>query len=178
MAYDGTSFHSVYRWTFNAGKGGFVPASMRPEWHGSRLDTAGVIRLIKKEIAPRMPSHVHLGFEMHYNIEVDEPTAAAVSDALGECQMRLGMITPGAHSHFGYGGICSLDPRERKMASTFGTLTVDLAYGVLRRAWHPKAPPSFILWNGSWGYDIPGPWLSWAPAEIPPTLKSVMMAVP
>ena len=88
MAHHGTSFHSVCRWTFNAGKGGFVPASMRPEWDGSRLDTAGAIRLIKKEIAPRMPGHVQLGFEVHYNTEVDERTAPAVADALGERPRR------------------------------------------------------------------------------------------
>ncbi len=156
MAHDGTSFHSVCRWTFNAGKGGFVPASMRPEWHGSRLDTAGVIRLIKKEIAPRMPSHVRLGFEVHYNTEVDEQTAPAVADALGECQMHLGMITPGAHSHFGYGGIASLDPAERRAAADLGRRTVALAYGPLRPAWHPDPAlaPTLVLWNGSYGYDL------------------------
>jgi xylose isomerase len=25
------SYHSICRWTFNAGKGGFVPGDMRPE---------------------------------------------------------------------------------------------------------------------------------------------------
>ncbi len=28
------SLHSICRWTFNPGKGGFVPADMRPEWAG------------------------------------------------------------------------------------------------------------------------------------------------
>ena len=45
MVHHHTSFHSVCRWTFNAGKGGFVPASIRPEWDGRMLDTAGVVRL-------------------------------------------------------------------------------------------------------------------------------------
>ena len=151
-----TSFHGVCRWTFNAGKGGFVPGSIRPEWDGGKLDTAGVVRLIKKEIAPRMPAHVQLAFEVHYNSEVDERTAAAVADALGESQIYLGMITPGAHSHFGYGGIASLDPQERQSAEDLGRKTVDLAYGPLRKAWHPDPAlaPTLVLWNGSYGYDL------------------------
>ena len=47
-------------------------------------------------------------------------------------------------------------PAERKAADEFGAKTVDLAYGVLKKAWHPDADkaPSLILWNGSFGYDI------------------------
>ena len=45
-------YHSVCRWTFNAGKGGFVPGDIRPGWDGRELDTAGMVELIKKEIAP------------------------------------------------------------------------------------------------------------------------------
>ena len=69
-----------------------------------------------------------------------------MADALGETGMHLAMITPGAHSHFAYGGIASLDPQEtRKAAEELGRRTVDLAYGPLRKAWHPDpalAPPS------------------------------------
>jgi len=43
------SLHSICRWTFNAGKGGFTPADMRPEWNMSTVD---VIQLIKSKIAP------------------------------------------------------------------------------------------------------------------------------
>jgi xylose isomerase len=70
--------------------------------------------------------------------------------------MSLAMVTPGAHSHFGYGGIISLDPAERAAAEELGTKTVDLAYGPLRKAWHkdPAKYPSLILWNGSYGYDL------------------------
>jgi xylose isomerase len=64
------------------------------------------------------------------------------------------MITPGAHSHFAYGGIASLDPNERKAAEDLGTKTVDLAYGTLKKAWHPEKPPALVIWNGSFGYDI------------------------
>lgn len=130
MAHHHTSFHGVCRWTFHAGKGGFVPGSIRPEWDWDKLDTAGVVRLIKKEIAPRMPTHVQLGFEVHYNTEVDERTAAAVADALGESQIYLGMITPGAHSHFGYGGIASLDP---------GPGFLSLFAGESRHPWIPSS---------------------------------------
>src|SRR5512137_2630059 len=136
MAQRPLSLHSVCRWTFNAGKGGFVPGHMRPEWDGSQLDSAGVVRLIKREIVPRLPAHVQLGYEVHYNTEVDERTAPAVADALGEAGIHLAMITPGAHSHFGYGGIASLDDRERHTAGELGRKTVDLAYGPLRAAWH------------------------------------------
>lgn len=156
MTHHHTSFHSVCRWTFHAGKGGFVPGYIRPDWDWRRLDTAGVVRLIKAKIAPALPGHVALGFEVHYNTEVDEKTAAALADTLVECGIPLAMITPGAHSHFGYGGIASLDPRERQEAEALGRQTVDLAYGPLRKAWHPdpSLAPTLVLWNGSYGYDL------------------------
>ncbi len=156
MAEQRTSFHAICRWTFNPGKGGFVPGRIRPEWDRDRLDSAGAVRLIRQAIAPRMPAHVQLGFEVHYDSEVDEGSAAAVADALGESQMYLAMITPGAHSHFGYGGIASLDPSERAAAEDLGRKTVDLAYGPLRTAWHPDPglAPTLVLWNGSYGYDL------------------------
>ena len=149
------SLHSICRWTFNPGKGGFVPADMRPEW-GSKFSTAEMIKLVKKKIAPRLPNNVELGIEMHYDTEVDEKTAAAVADALVDSGLYLAMITPGAHSHYAYGGIASLDPDERKSAEDFGNRTVDLVYGPLKKAWHSDGDkaPSFIIWNGSFGYDI------------------------
>jgi xylose isomerase len=153
---ESNSYHSICRWTFNPGKGGFVPADMRPAWNGSKLTTAGVIGLIKKHIAPRLPDHIRLGFEVHYDAEVDEKTASALVEALADARMHLAMITPGAHSRFAYGGISSLDPKEREAADAFAARTVDLAYGPLRKAWHPEAAlaPSFVIWNGSFGYDL------------------------
>ncbi len=68
--------------------------------------------------------------------------------------MSLAMITPGAHGHFGYGGIASLDENERKAANDLGLKTVDLAYGPLKKAWSADAVPTFVLWNGSYGYDL------------------------
>jgi xylose isomerase len=148
------SLHSICRWTFNAGKGGFVPADERPDWGSDKLSTAGIVRLIKKSIAPRMPSNVVLGFEVHYDAEVDERNIDEVVDAMGDTGLYLAMITPGAHSRCAYGGVCSLDAKERKFADDYGKKTVDLAYGKTRSVWHPDAAPSFVLWNGSYGYDL------------------------
>jgi xylose isomerase len=149
------SLHSICRWTFNPGKGGFVPGDMRPEWGGS-FGTPEMIKLVADKIAPRMPDNVELGIEMHYDAEVDDDNAAAVADALVDNKLHLAMITPGAHCHFAYGGVASLDPQERKAAEELGTKTVDLAYGPLKKAWHPDAAkaPALIIWNGSFGYDI------------------------
>ena len=147
------SLHSICRWTFNPGKGGFVPGDMRPEWGGS-FGTPEMIQLVADEIRPRIPDHVLLGIEMHYDAEVDDANAAAVADALVSNKLYLAMITPGAHAHFGYGGIASLDPKERKAAEELGTKTVDLAYTTLKKAWHPEITPGFVIWNGSFGYDI------------------------
>ena len=151
----GKSLHSICRWTFNPGKGGFVPGNMRPEW-GKGFGTPDMIKLTADKIRPRLPNNIELGIEMHYDSEVDESTATAVADALRSNQLYLAMITPGAHSHFAYGGICSLDPKERKAAEELGTRAVDVAYGPLKKAWHPDADkaPSFVLWNGSYGYDL------------------------
>jgi xylose isomerase len=150
------SMHSICRWTFHAGKGGFVPADMRPDWSGDKIDTVGMIKLVKKRIAPRLPDDIVIGVEMHYDTEFNEKNAAEIADALVDCGFYVAMTTPGAHSHFAYGGIASPDPRERKEAEEFGAKAVDLTYGPLRKAWHPEADkaPSFVLWNGSFGYDL------------------------
>lgn len=150
------SLHAICRWTFSPGKGGFVPANIRPEWSADKLDAVGIIKLIKEKISPRLPDYVQLGFELHYDTEVNEKTAPAVADALVDSKMYLAMITPGAHSHFGYGGIGSLDPKEREAAEILGQKTVDLAYGPLKKAWHSDTAlaPSLVLWNGSYGYDL------------------------
>ena len=149
--------HSICRWTFNAGKGGFVPADARPEW--TDLTTAGFVELVAEKVAPRVPDSVELGVEVHYDGEISEANVDEVAAALKAHNIRLGLITPGAHAHWGYGGISSCDPKERADASAFGNRTVDLAYGVLKDTWHPDAAPTLVLWNGSWGYDVPGPWL-------------------
>jgi len=149
----GKSLHSICRWTFNPGKGGFVPGDQRPEW-GGKFGTPEMINLVKEKIAPRLPGNVELGIEMHYDAEVDDTNAADVADALVDTGLYLAMITPGAHCHYAYGGIASLDPQERKSAEGLGTRTVDLAYGPLKKAWHPEKAPALVIWNGSFGYDV------------------------
>ncbi len=150
------SFHSICRWTFNPGKGGFVPGDIRPDWNSENFDTVKMIQLVKQKIVPRIPENVQLGIELHYDTEVNENSAPAVADALIDTGLYLAMITPGAHSHYAYGGISSLDRNERKTADDFGGRTVDLAYGPLKKTWHPEPEqaPTFVLWNGSFGYDL------------------------
>ena len=150
------SCHSICAWTFNAGKGGFTPGNMRPSWTGDRFDSVEKIRLIQEKIIPRLPDHIVVGFEMHYDNECCEGTADSIAEALLEAGMYVSFVTPGAHGHYGYGGIASLDPKERKAAEAFGKKTVELTYGPLRRAWHPEPDkgPTFALWNGSYGYDL------------------------
>lgn len=153
------TLHSLCRWTFHAGKGGFVPAAMRPAWDTSKLNCVDIINLINTKVRPRIPDTIELGFELHYDTEIDEKTAPEVADALSSSKMYLAMITPGLHSHFGYGGACSLDSAEREMANKISQGTVDLAYGPLKKAWHPEASkaPTLVLWNGSYGYDLATP---------------------
>jgi xylose isomerase len=123
------------------------------------LDVVGVISLINRKIRPRLPQHIELGFELHYDTEIDEKSAPAVADALVDSGMYLAMITPGLHSHFGYGGAASLDPNERELSGAIGQRTIDLAYGPLKKAWHPSPDkaPTLVLWNGSYGYDLATP---------------------
>ncbi len=150
------SLHSICVWTFNPGKGGFTPGDMRPAWGKDKFDTVGVIKLIKEKIAPRLPANVVLGLEAHYDNEYNEKNAADIADALVQSKIYLAMATPGAHGHFGYGGISSMDSDERKRANEFGIKAVELAYGPLKKAWHNDEDkyPTIVLWNGSFGYDV------------------------
>ncbi|MBN2365545.1 MAG: xylose isomerase [Calditrichaeota bacterium] len=150
------SFHSICRWTFNTGQGGFVPANIRPSWAPEKLGSTGVIELIRKKIAPRLPEYIILGYELHYDNEVNEKNAREIASVLVDSNMYLAMITPGAHIHFGYGGLASLDEKERDAANKLGKGTVDLVYGPLGKAWFPDEElyPSLVIWNGSFGYDL------------------------
>lgn len=152
--------HSICRWTFNAGKGGFVPGNIRPEWSAENLPTEAVPGLIAREIRPRLPEHIRLGFEVHYDYEINEENSERVANAMGENNLPLAMITPGAHAKFGYGGIASFDPEERLAAAKWGETTVDLAYGPFRKVWDKEAVPTLVVWNGSWGYDMGTPAIS------------------
>ena len=153
------SFHSLCAWTFNAGNGGFLPANIRPSWAVHRFDTIAKIKLIRDKIIPRLPNNIQIGFEMHYDYEFDEDSSDTIADTLLEAGMCLALSTPGAHIHFGYGGIASLDPNERTAAQEYGQRTVALTCGPLRKAWHPdvEKAPTLVIWNGSFGYDIATP---------------------
>jgi len=150
------SYHSLCRWTFNPGKGGFVPGNIRPAWHPSRFTTIDFVQLVAEEIQPRLPDHVRLGVELHYDMEVDEDNALEVAQALNDTGLHLAMLTPGAHHHFAYGGIASPDEVERQKALAFGERCVDLGYGPLKPAWHTDSSmaPTLVVWNGSFGYDL------------------------
>jgi len=151
-----TSYHSICIWTFNAGKGGFTPPDTRPEWDGRRLSSTGVVALIRDQIKPRLPEHIQLGLEAHYDYEYDEKNAGELADALSDAGLSLAMATPGAHRHFAYGGICSMDPGERAQANDYSIRGLELVYGPLRKAWHtdPGLSPSLVIWNGALGYDL------------------------
>jgi xylose isomerase len=153
---EATSYHSICAWTFNAGHGGFTPGDIRPTWAPDKLPVEALPELVLHEIAPRLPAHVELGLELHYDMEVNERNAEAVASAIGSAGLQLAMLTPGAHAHFAYGGIASLDPQERAAAQSLGERAIELAYGPLRPAWHsdPALAPTLVLWNGSWGYDL------------------------
>jgi xylose isomerase len=161
-------YQSVCRWSFHAGKGGFVPSGIRPALAG--LTPVEFARLVAEKVAPRVPSNTRLGLAVHYDREIDESTAAPFREALLECGLCISMITPGAHYHWGYGGIGSPDPVEREGASRFCRRAMDLLLGPLWEAQDPACPAAFDIWNGSFGYEIPTPlvadMLSWADDSI------------
>jgi xylose isomerase len=151
-----SSLHSLCRWTFHEGVGRFVPSGVRPDWGPDQFNTVDFVHLVQEEIAPRLPDYVELGVEMHYDNEYNADNAAAIADALNGSDVDLAMISPGAHLHYAYGGIASLDPDERAEAEAFCERCLEVAYGPLRPGWHedPAKAPSLVIWNGSFGYDL------------------------
>jgi xylose isomerase len=154
-----TSLHSLCRWTFHEGVGRFVPSGVRPSWSPDQFDTVDFVHLVQDRIVPRLPGHIELGVELHYDNEYNEDNAEAIADALKETDLSLAMVTPGAHLHYAYGGIASLDPDERAEAEAFCERCLEVAYGSLRPGWHedPEEAPSLVIWNGSFGYDLATP---------------------
>lgn len=146
-------YHSICRWSFHAGKGGFVPANIRPEF--ANLSPEAFLNIVKTQIEPRVPANVNLGVAVHYDKEIDERSAGKFARKLKDYGLSLAMVTPGGHFHFAYGGIASPDPQERQKANDFGRRTLDLALGPLYEAANPKCPMVMDIWNGSFGYDIP-----------------------
>jgi len=54
--------------------------------------------LIKEKIAPRLPDHIVLGYELYFNNEINENNGREIADALVDAEMYIAMITPGAHT--------------------------------------------------------------------------------
>ncbi|MGB9677997.1 MAG: xylose isomerase, partial [Candidatus Ratteibacteria bacterium] len=59
------SYHSICRWTFNPGKGGFVPSNIRPLWTGNKFTSSDFIKLVAEKIKPRLPDNIIVGVEFH-----------------------------------------------------------------------------------------------------------------
>ncbi len=146
-------YQSVCRWSFHPGKGGFVPGNMRPEFRD--LSAEGFAKLVGEKIAPRVPKNIRLGVALHYDKEVDEKSAESLVKVLKDYGLAVSMGTPGGHFYFGYGGIASPDPKERKNANEFGKRAADLVLGPLSQAEDPDCPIVFDIWNGFFGYEIP-----------------------
>jgi len=153
------SYHSICRWTFNPGKGGFVPSNIRPSWSGDKFNSVDFIRLIAEKIRPRLPENIIIGVELHYDTEINEKNVDEVVEEMRKNNIYLALITPGAHSYFAYGGIASLDKNEREKAEEFGIRTVDITYEKMESVFLKDKEPTFVLWNGSWGYDIATPFI-------------------
>ena len=114
------SYHSVCRWTFNPGKGGFVPSNIRPSFGGEKFTTADFVKLVADKIRPKLPENIVLGIEVHYDTEINEKNIKQVIGVMKETGIFLGLASPGAHTYWAYGGISSLDKEERKKANEFG----------------------------------------------------------
>ena len=69
------SYHSICRWTFHAGKGGFQPPNIRPSWSADKFGTLEMIQLVADKIRPKIPEQIELGIELHYDNEVSEKDA-------------------------------------------------------------------------------------------------------
>ncbi|HRR95850.1 MAG TPA: xylose isomerase [Candidatus Ratteibacteria bacterium] len=150
------SYHSVCRWTFNPGKGGFVPSNIRPSFGGEKFTTADFVKLVADKIRPKLPENIVLGIEVHYDTEINEKNIKQVIGVMKETGIFLGLASPGAHTYWAYGGISSLDKEERKKANEFGIRAVDIGYE-MENTWDKEILPTFVLWNGSWGYDLATP---------------------
>lgn len=148
-----TRYQSVCRWSFNPGKGGFVPGNVRPEYR--KMSPMEFAELVATRIIPRVPQNTRVGVAVHYDREVDEKTAENFAKALKNHGLALSMGTPGLHYYYGFGGIASPDPSERKAAQDYAKRAVDVFLGPLRRAQDPRCPIAIDIWNGSFGYEIP-----------------------
>jgi len=148
-----TRFQSVCRWSFHAGKGGFVPRNMRPEL--AEMSPEQFAEFVAERIVPRVPENTRIGVAVHYDREVDEKSAKTFAKALKDNGLALSMGSPGAHYYWGFGGIASPDPAERKTASDYARCAVDVFLGPMKAAEDRRCPIVTDIWNGSFGYEIP-----------------------
>ena len=146
-------YQSICRWSFHAGKGGFVPDGIRPSFAG--LSTEAFVEIIAGQVAPRLPENTRPGIAVHYDREVSEENAESFSRVLKDSGLALSMISPGAHYYFAYGGIGSPDERERSRALEFAKEAMNLLGGPLADVQDSACPAVFDIWNGSFGYEIP-----------------------
>ncbi len=152
-----TRYQSVCRWSFHPGKGGFVPNNIRPEFRD--MGPERFAELVATKIVPRVPKNVRIGTAVHYDREVNEENAEGFVKVLKNNGLVVSMGTPGAHYYFGFGGIASPDPEERRKANEYGRKAVDVILGPLVTAEDKDCPLVIDVWNGSFGYEIPGGWL-------------------
>jgi len=143
----------VCRWSFHAGKGGFVPGNMRPEYRN--MPPARFAEFVAARIVPRVPENTRIGVAVHYDREVDEKTAKDLAKALKDNRLAMSMGSPGLHYYWGFGGIASPDPAERKAANDYARRAIDVFLGQMKTAEDPRCPIVTDIWNGSFGYEIP-----------------------
>jgi hypothetical protein len=82
------SLHSICRWTFNAGKGGFLAADIEPQSAGDKLCSAEMIQFVQYSEADR-PDTLTLEVEAHYDGHVSDEIALQVLRTQIELGCRL-----------------------------------------------------------------------------------------
>ncbi len=151
---------NVCTWTLShTGEAGFRPP-VRTQWDG--IPTDEIVDRFGEKALPRIRKAIGsediIGLEAHYPFEINNENAPAVTRALTKHDMFYGMTTPGLHKLAecgAYGGPASMDKAEREAAFRVAKETIDLTYSdTVRKRWDPKEPPTIVLWNGGWGYDI------------------------
>ncbi len=120
------SLHSICRWTFNAGKGRFVPTDIRPDWAAGESAPTGRIQSI--DVAAILGSPLAVEVEMHCSSQVSDETMLQVLVAeielLGDLVKKTPMPT---HS----------DSAERRRYRATGLIAgiLCLAVSIVTRFW-------------------------------------------
>ncbi len=82
------SLHSICRWTFNAGKGGFLVGDIEPESAGDKLCSAEMIQFVQCS-EPVRPDTLTLEVELQYDAHVCNETVLQVLRTQVELGCRL-----------------------------------------------------------------------------------------